>query len=371
MNNFLSKTFDSFFKKEVGSVIGLDIGSSSVKIVQLKKKKGRAVLETYGEIAIGPYANQEIGRATNLSLDKLSEAILDLIKEANVTSNVCCTSIPITSSLISFIKVPDLGEKKLAEIIPLEARKYIPVPTSEVTIDYWVIPTEESAFSEFQSSAKILDEKIKNVLLVVVHNDAKSKNDQLMKMSGLVAASSEIELFSTIRAVTEPGLETQMILDFGARTTKIYIIDRGILRASNIVNRGGQDITLAISRSLGLSFDEAERIKKSTPGGSVIRDVSDLSSVNLDFIFSEVKRVIVNYQKNYNKNISKVFLTGGGANLKGLNESVKVALDLPVEKGNPFGKLEYPAFLENVLKSVGPEFTVAIGLALRQLLDND
>ena len=371
MSNFLSNTFSSFFMKEATSVIGLDIGSSTVKIVQLRKKKGRAVLETYGEIALGPYASQEIGKATNLSLDKLAEAIMDLIKEANVTSNVCCAAIPITSSLISFIKVPDMSEKRLAEIIPLEARKYIPVATSEVSIDYWVIPHEESAFSDFQTSAKILNEKMKNVLLVVVHNDAKTKNDQLMKMSGLKAASSEIELFSSIRAVTEQNLNTQMILDFGARTTKLYIIDSGILRASNIINRGGQDITLAISRSLGLSFDEAERIKKAGPEGNTVKDINDISSVNLDFIFSEARRVIINYQKNYNKNISKVFLTGGGANLKGLKEAVEIGLELPAEKGNPFSKLEYPAFLENILRSVGPEFTVAVGLALRQLQEND
>jgi Tfp pilus assembly PilM family ATPase len=81
--------------------------------------------------------------------------------------------------------------------------------------------------------------------------------------------------------------------------------------------------------------------------------------------------VVVNYQKTYNKNISKIFLTGGGANLHSLKEAIELGLELPVEKGNPFAKLEYPAFLENILRGVGPEFTVAVGLALRQLQENE
>src|SRR3990167_7165533 len=123
MDNPFKKAINSFFSKKGGSVLGIDIGTSSIKLVQLKRKGGKAILETYGEISLGSYAGFEIGRSTNLSTDKVSEALRDLIGEANVTTNDCGLSIPVSSSLITFIKLPQTAEKQLQTVIPMEARK--------------------------------------------------------------------------------------------------------------------------------------------------------------------------------------------------------------------------------------------------------
>ncbi|MEI6420163.1 MAG: type IV pilus assembly protein PilM [bacterium] len=373
MPNPLQNMFGSIFKKAEGSVLGVDLGSSSIKLVQLKRKKGRAILETYGEIALGPYNNTEVGRATNLTIEKLSVALKDLVKEANVTTNSCGLSIPISSSLIAFIKMPDVDDRQLEQMIPLEARKYIPVAASEVTINHWIIPKDESAFSEYQNVEEKPTENSKDVVLVVVHNDAANKNTQIVKQAGLASSFSEIELFGSIRSVTEQSLSPQMIMDFGAGTAKIYIVERGILRASHVINRGGQDITLAISRSLSISFDEAEKVKKDNGLIGNINGVAlkDIVGVHTDYIFSEARRVVANYQQKYNKNIGKVYMIGGGANLKGLTEETELNLQLPISLGHPFGKVEYPAFLENVLRDISPEFSVAVGLALRKLQESE
>ena len=135
MSNFLQR----IFKENNQSVIGVDIGSSSVKVVQLKKHRGKAVLETYGEIALAPYAGLDVGQVTNLPSEKIAEAIKDILKEANVTSLISGVSIPFKSSLVSLIELPKASDDELKEMIPLEARKYIPVPISEVTMDWWVI----------------------------------------------------------------------------------------------------------------------------------------------------------------------------------------------------------------------------------------
>ena len=372
MSNPFQDIVGSIFKKGEESVLGVDLGTSSVKLVQLRRKKGRAVLETYGEIALGPYSNSEVGRSTNLPIEKIAQALKDLVRESNVTTTSCGLSIPISSSLIIFIKMPDVDDRQLEQMIPLEARKYIPVAPSEVTINHWIIPKEESAFSEYQNVEEKSAEKTKDVVLVVVHNDAANKNNEIVKQVGLSSTFSEIELFGSIRSVTEQSLSPQMILDFGASMTKLYIVERGILRASHVINRGGQDISLAISRSLSVSFDEAERIKKDSGLTGEAKDsLREVVAVHLDYVFSEARRVVVNYQKKYNKNISNVYLIGGGANLKGLAEETELNLQLPVTVGHPFGKVEYPAFLENVLRSVGPEFAVAVGLALRKLQESE
>ena len=371
MTNPFEKIFSSFFGAKDTSVLGIDIGSSAAKIVQLKKKGGRAILETYGEIALGPYNNTEMGRSTVLGMDKLSEVVKDLLRESNSTTTKSAISIPIGSSLIKFIELPQMGGKQLSEMIPLEARKYIPVPISEVTLDYWIIPKNDNIVSEFESGEKINSETPHSteVLLVVIHNDAIERNRQIAKFAGLDNSFSEIELFSGMRSMMDPSLLPQMILDVGAGSTKVYIVERGILRSSHIINRGSQDITLAISKSMGLSFEEAEKIKRQNGiiSSKDNTNLVEISSLTVDYIFSEIGRIVLGYEKKYGKKISKIFLSGGGVLLKGFKERAEISFKTPIVIADPFSKVEYPAFLENVLKSAGPEFAVALGLAIRKL----
>src|SRR5882724_1218355 len=109
----MSFSFSSFLSTPVKSVVGVDIGTSSIKVVQLRRERGRVLLETYGAIALGPYAGVEIGRATSLPADKIAEALKDVIREANITTTDAAVSIPYASSLISIIKLPSTVEKQL------------------------------------------------------------------------------------------------------------------------------------------------------------------------------------------------------------------------------------------------------------------
>ncbi len=372
MSNILD-SIKSFFSGQQGSsVLGIDIGISSIKLVQLKRKRGRAILETYGELSLGPYAGLEAGRSTNMTADQLGQAVIDIVRESNATTNKSAISIPFGSSLVSFIKLPKVDEKQLAQMIPLEARKYIPVPISEVSLDYLVIPKNESTASEYQNSVEKPEEKTVDVLLVVIHNDAMERNKKITQTAKLETTFSEIEIFGSMRSVLEPGTAPQMIIDFGANSTKIYIIERGILRASHMVSRGSQDITMAISKSLGISIEEAEKMKRDRgllKKESDEMDTNEITSLTLDYIFSEISRVLLNYQKKTERNVSKIFLTGGGVLLKGFKEKAESSFNVPVILADPFSKVEFPAFLDSILKQAGPSFSVAIGLALRRLQD--
>src|SRR3989344_3130059 len=128
--------FSSFFKKRETSVLGIDIGASAIKIVQLKRKGGKAILETYGALSLGPYAKVEIGRATNLPVETVITALTDILREAKTTTKRGGLAIPFGASLMSIIEMPMVPEKQLAQMIPIEARKYIPVPISEVSLDW-------------------------------------------------------------------------------------------------------------------------------------------------------------------------------------------------------------------------------------------
>src|SRR3989338_3565550 len=137
--------FSKFFNQDEVSALGIDIGSSAIKIVQLKKKNGQAVLETYGELALGPYTGAGVGQAVALAPDKVAQAITDLMKEkeVNTTTKKRGISIPFASALMSVTEMPKVSPKQLAVMAPLEARRSIPVPISEVMLDWSVIPKSE------------------------------------------------------------------------------------------------------------------------------------------------------------------------------------------------------------------------------------
>jgi type IV pilus assembly protein PilM len=371
----MQNPFKFIFSRGAESALGIDIGPSSIKVVQIEKQKGRAVLKTYGALALGPYAGVEVGRATRLPVEKVAEAIKDILREANTSTKRCGLSIPMSSSLVTVIEVPSTDPKELAQMIPIEARKYIPIPVGEVSLDWSIIPHQEVGESEFElsNSDGTKRQQKSTVLLVAIHNEAISYAQEIVRLTGLEASFFEIEIFSTIRSVLNKEVDPVMIIDMGAGSTKIYIIDRGVLRASHIIARGAQDLTLAVSKALGITVDEAERMKrmKGLTVGLDNEDAMGVMSTTINYTFSEINRVLLNYQKKYNKNISKAILTGGGAVLKGFLEVARQELQTDVVLADPFAKVEAPAFLDKVLKQSGPEFVVSVGLALRRLMDTN
>lgn len=359
---------DDIFKKKKTSALGIDIGSSSIKIVQLQKKGDKAILGTYGELSLGPYGGVSIGQSTNLPPDKLIQAVNDLLneKEVAITVRTCGLAIPFKASLLSVIKMPAVSQKELGTMVPIEARKYIPVPISDVTIDWSIIPRSEV---ESESEGKEKKMKTVDILLVAIHNNIINQYKDLVSKTGLDARFFEIEIFSSVRAILEGVKGPVMVLDIGASATKLYIVNRGLIKHSHTINRGSQDITGNIARMLNLPVEEAEVIKRSVGMGKTAdgTDLAEAVTLVADSIFSEAERFLFNFEKETNEKVKSVYLTGGGSALKGFRELASQNFKIEVVSGDPFEKVETPVFLQNILKETGPEFTVATGVALRCL----
>lgn len=355
--------FDSFFSKSEKSVLGVDIGSSSIKVVQLREEKGQAVLETYGELALGPYGGKDAGQSTNLSADQIIESLKDLLREAKVTTKNCGVSIPFSRSLLSLVELPyrsSPAEQKT--IIELEARKYIPVPISEVQLDWFIVP--KGGPKQVSEEEDLSHEGKVEVLLVAVHNDEISLLRNIVAGADLSASFYEIEIFSTVRAVVEEPVKPVMVLDVGAAATKVYIVEHGVVTLSHSVSVGSQDITRAIAVANNVTLMRAEALKKNNNlSDESAHDALELVSSR---IFAEVRRVLIQYETTRKKSIASISLTGGGVT-KELTEYAKRAFAIEVRVADPFVKIEAPAFMRPVLEDIGPEFSVAVGLALRKL----
>jgi type IV pilus assembly protein PilM len=311
-----------------------------------------------------------VGQATNLSIDKIVEATNDLFVEAKVTSRDLIFSLPLTSTLVTVIEMPDLGDEKLKEMIPIEARKYIPTSASEVSLSHWIIPktTRNYIDPDVEDAQKSGPPKV-DVLLAAVHNDVLAKYTDIGKRLGATSTGFEIEIFSTIRSTVGRDPSPLMVVDIGAANTKVAIIEEGIMRSSHLVNVGSQDISLALSRAKGISLLQAEELKREfgLPGDPNDGAVAEITRLAVERIFSETNRILASYQQTKRVRITQVILSGGGAMLKGILDLAKKNFDTTVSLGAAFDKVEAPAIITPILKDAGPEFAVAVGLALRDL----
>ncbi len=294
--------------------------------------------------------------------------------ETKVGSHTAGVAIPFMSSLVTTIELPDVEQKQLEQMVPLEARKYIPVPISEVLLDWSLVPTESRSAANTAAAAQptlVGQNSLKKVevMVVAIHNQTITKFQEITSKAELQASFYEIEMFSSIRAHLESHESGTMVIDFGAGATKLYIIEQGLIQLSHLISRGGQDITMALSKTLEIPFAKAEALKKQTDVSFLTapKEAAAIIATHIDYIFSEVKHSIEGYEKKYNKTIQKVVLIGGGALMKGLVANAKQKLGVTAVLGDPFSHVEAPEFMQELLKTQNPEFGVAVGLALRML----
>jgi type IV pilus assembly protein PilM len=272
--------------------------------------------------------------------------------------------------MVSIVTLPKMDDKQMGQMVPIEARKYIPVPISEVSLDWFVIPKLESEDDRIEE----VDGKkmtMADVLVVAIHNDVLNDFSAIVQMAKLNTTFFEIEMFSTIRSVldTQDASSSVLVFDMGAAATKTYIVERGIIKESHSINKGSQDITLNIASSLNITADHAEKLKRNYGHNTSEQDkkIKEIIDITLSPIFGQTNATIINYGRRFNKVVSKMILVGGGCLLNGITEYASEKVGVSVVMANPFSRTQAPAFLQEVLTQTGSTFATAVGLALRKL----
>ncbi|HEY4497950.1 MAG TPA: type IV pilus assembly protein PilM [Candidatus Paceibacterota bacterium] len=355
----------SFLFKESG-ILGIDIGSSSIKVVQLKKEKERATLETYGELSLARYARGGEGRGSVVLVqEKLQQALGDVLRESQAKASRAVVSLPLRNSFVTVMPMPELSQKELKNAVLYEARKYIPIPLAEATIDWWVLPPQATdTESTGLGSPK---RPFITVLLVAVPNDVIDQYQKLLSSVNVKLEAFEIESFALARAAAHAEAGTVIVVDMGATSTKVAIVDGGVVRAAHSISQGAWGLTQALQQSLGLDFERAEMLKREF---GIIRRPETQGAVSVleplvDAIALETERFILEWKRNGGRGISRAVLAGGGALLRGVDDIFVKKLGVEVIIANPFSRVMYPAFLEPSLKEIGSVFGNAVGLALR------
>ncbi|MFN3188381.1 MAG: pilus assembly protein PilM [Candidatus Paceibacteria bacterium] len=337
-------------------VVGIDIGSSSIKVVELQSREGVVTLTTYGELQLGPYGEKEIGEIFPLTPDLEKQALVDILRESATKATSGVFAIPLSVSFVTVVSLEAAEEEDIDPRIRVEARKYIPVPLAEVTLDWAEIEKSESDVA-------------RNILLAAIQNKPLQRFNTLLSGIGMPGTPTEIECFSAIRGAGVATKDTAAVIDFGATSAKLYITRKGLLQRMYRIPVGSVDVTNKLKTELNMSFADAEILKKTvSTNDEEFASVQKTYGNHFNRALTEFSHVLKEYRDASGMSFDAIVLTGSGVLFPNFTKQVSEVLDQPVTVANPFDMVAYPAFMEDTLKEIGPTFTTALGSALRSFI---
>lgn len=341
------------------SVVGIDIGSSSIKVVELQERDNVVTLTTYGELQLGPYADgKPLGQSVTIDAGIEQQAVSDILRESAVKAKQAVVAMPLASSFVTVMTLPANDEEDISPRIRVEARKYIPIPISNVMLDWVVLNDATNPNTEGVYNYEIL--------VAAIHNEALGRTTSLLSTLSFNGAPTEIECFSTIRSAYNSDSPVTAIIDVGAVSTKLYILNEGMLYRMHRVRGGGSLCTEQYAKDNNIEFEEAETIKR-------FLTKEDKNFVAFQKIYhnhfirqlKEFVHVMNEFKRSTGNEVTAVTLAGGASQFPGFQQYVSDTLSLPTSINEPFDKVAYPAFMEDTLRSIGPSFSTALGAALR------
>lgn len=356
-----------FLKSRSKKFLGIDIGTSSIKIVEMRRQgKGRG-LENYGEIKNSSFKKKRFRafQKNNLLLSnrEVAKAIQAVCKEAGIQTKEVSFSIPDFCSFFTGFNLPVMGKDEIPQAVRYEVRPYIPLPLSDVTLDWLIIKGEVS-----KTPLKIL--------VAAVPNDVINQYQEIAHLADLKLRVLESEVFALVRALAkknEKEKEITGLIDIGARSTTCSILEQGILKTSYSFNIAGNELTGVIAKSLNIDYNKAEEMKRKygllfkNEIGESQRNIREILLPLIDSILEEIRKVFRDFYRNEGKEVKKIILAGGLVSMPGLKEYFSAELKKELDVADPFFNIACPAILTNTLKEIGPSYAIGVGLALKGL----
>ncbi|KKQ60331.1 MAG: Type IV pilus assembly protein PilM [Parcubacteria group bacterium GW2011_GWE2_38_18] len=345
------------FKASQG-YLGIDIGTSSIKIVELKKEGNRPRLSSYG---FSEGLDGKLNNDWQLNVKKTAKAINKICKEAGMTSKSAVAALPTYSVFSSILNLSNVDKKDIASTVHWEAKKVIPIPLDEIILD-WKKIEEDDKINKKSDNYKVLITGAPKLLV--------KKYIDIFKEAQINLISLETEVFSLSRSLLGRDKSTVAIVEIGTNTTNISIIDKGIPMLNRSIDIGGLTITKSLANNLNIGLERAEQFKydlgmNSLTAGQEIVPKTIIEALNP--VINEIKYVLNLYQNRDNKKVEKIILSGGSSLLVNFVNYLSKILDINVIIGDPWARVSCPVELKPVLDEVGPRMSIAVGLALRQM----
>lgn len=342
------------------SVIGLNLGKSSIRAIELEKRKDTIIVNNFGA-----YDNPRLNLDSSERSDSetFAKSLSTFFSEIGFSTPNVVVGLNESSVFMRVIKLPDMSDHELKTSVKYEAEQYIPLPMDQINFSF------QKLDPDYLEKDKI------NIQIVAAKKDVIENYVAILKKAGLVVKAIEPETIALGRLLgdsRESPMGT-MILKIGYSGTIIEVVYGGFVRFTRAIPIGGESLTKTIQQSLGLEAEQAEEYKKAYgidryQGEGKVYEV--LRPV-IDSLILEVKRANVFFTKhNPSAIIRRVIITGGTALMPGLLTYVANNLDMEVQVANPLNNFQISSRIgkrKNELMEQIPRYTTAIGLAMREL----
>ncbi len=333
--------------------VGIDFGNYSVKAVELQNIKSTPTLVSFGDQSIpaGVLNSEEKDNQK-----KLSDALKSLYKGAGLKNKKVVLAIPESAVFTRYIDLPGLKENELETAVFFKAKQYIPIPIEEVQMSYIVL-----GFDTARNSY--------NVLVVAAPKRTIDIYLNVSAMAGLEAIAIETESIAIGRSMYKAtGLQHMVILDFGSQTTDMSIMHEGQMIFSQSIAIGSDSMTQALVNQFGFEYAQAEQYKRNYGVTYNILENKIYNTLKpiLDAMLAEIQRGIEFYKTTTLRHSPQDFLLNGdGAMLPGLAEYMKASFNVNAKIANPWSNIKIPEKMKPLVEKNGPNFSVALGLALK------
>ena len=375
---FNTQRLESFFIPEKTRSVGIDLGSNSIKIVELEKKKEGIFLSNYAFIKI-KNANSLKG---NVRYQASSEILKKVLRDLDWKIDSANVAIPATSSLITTVDFWASSDEEINQLIQVEASKYIPIPLDEVIYGWKIIsnkklsaeetvankfPEEKKEEDQEQEDGKEKEEDKKKVVIVAVMKEISRRYEEVLSSCEIATDTLEVDVFSLARCLGQED-KSLLILDLGQAATNLVVVSGGGPLLAKSIDFGGDRITDLIAHFLKIDFSRADKLKLEQGLNMEPGEIKEGLATLLNTLKGEVLSAMEAFNRDFPaKPIEEVVLLGGGASLLGLPEYLAGELKLTITKGNPFEKIVLPDKIKEKLLPSANLFSVATGLALLDL----
>jgi len=337
------------------SLLGIDIGSRSIKLIEIGEEKGVRTLMAAGSMPTPLKSTSSV----NADIDATSYIIKQLVKETGAKSDQVNIALPEAQVFTRVIEVPQLSSRELNSAIQWEAEQYIPLPLDQVNLDFTIL-----------QDAKTTGTGKMQVLLVAAPKALIERYMTIVELSDLVPIAAETEIIASARAIhaSVANLKNYLIVSIGAQTTDMSILHNGLLVFTRSISAGGEALTRALIQSLDFNPIQAEEYKKTYGLNKDVLEGKLVISMEpiMASIINEMKRAIAFFGERYpNERIEAAIVSGGSSKLPGIVSFIAQLVNIETQIANPWIGIQKEARFA-VLDTEGPIFTVAVGLSLRR-----
>ena len=344
-----------------GNVVGLDIGSSSVKMLELAEAKGGYQLRNFG---IAPLPPEAIVDGALMDSVTIVDSVRGLSSALRIKTKDAVTSVSGHSVIVKKISIPTMTEDELEESIQWEAERYIPFDINDVNVDFQILgPTEGN-------------DELMDLILVAAKKDIINDYLAVIVEAGFNPVIVDVDSFALenmFEANYPVGGEIIALANIGASVTNINILRRGISSFTRDIFTGGNAITEGIARQLNVDFEEAETLKLGNRMDEGSRPVvQETLKSELSSLATEISKSLDFFRStSSDENVDKLFVSGGCAKINGIENIIEQQAGIPVEVINPFKQIDSSKRDLDIdyLKEMEPIMAVSVGLALRRVGD--